>query len=64
VRSWNQSFTMNPDPHMAVLVASIAGVGVLMSLAGLQKSALEWRRRRRVCPSCGHVLRGRTCGCT
>jgi NADH pyrophosphatase NudC (nudix superfamily) len=54
---------MYPDPHMAVLVASIAGVGLLMSLAGLQKSTLEWRRRRRICPSCGHELRGRTCGC-
>jgi NADH pyrophosphatase NudC (nudix superfamily) len=49
---------------MAVFVAAIAGVGLLMSLAGLQKSALEWRRRRRICPSCGHELRGRTCNCT
>jgi len=52
------------DPHMAILAASIAGVGFLMSMAGLQKSALEWRRRRRVCPSCGTGLRGRTCHCT
>jgi hypothetical protein len=52
------------DPHMAILVASIAGVGFLMSMAGLQKSALEWRRRRRICPSCGTELRGRTCHCT
>jgi NADH pyrophosphatase NudC (nudix superfamily) len=56
--------TVTPDPHLAVLAASIAGVGLFMSLAGLQKSALEWRRRRRVCPSCGRELRGRTCGCT
>ena len=55
---------MYADPHMAVLVASITGVGLLMSLAGLQKSALEWKRRRRICPSCSHELRGRTCGCT
>jgi NADH pyrophosphatase NudC (nudix superfamily) len=52
------------DPHLAVLMTSIAGVGVLMSLAGLQKSALEWKRRRRTCPSCGRQLRGRACGCT
>jgi hypothetical protein len=55
---------MTPDPHFAILIASIAGVGLLMSLAGVQKSALEWRRRRRICPSCGHELRGRACGCT
>ena len=55
---------MTPDPHIAVLATSVAGVGLLMSLAGLQKSALEWKRPRRVCPSCGHELRGRTCGCT
>jgi NADH pyrophosphatase NudC (nudix superfamily) len=52
------------DPHTAVLAASIAGVGLLMSMAGLQKQALEWRRRRRICPSCGTELRGRTCHCT
>jgi hypothetical protein len=52
------------DPHMAVLIASTAGVGLLMSLAGLQKSALEWKRRRRICPSCGHVVRGGACGCS
>ena len=62
--SWNHKFTMMLDPHMAILAASIAGVGFLMSMAGLQKSALEWRRRRRVCPSYGTELRGRTCHCT
>jgi hypothetical protein len=25
-----------------------------MATAGVQKSALEWKRRRRICPSCGH----------
>ncbi|HEY2207836.1 MAG TPA: hypothetical protein VGH26_00990, partial [Gaiellaceae bacterium] len=56
--------SMTPDPHMTVLASSIAGVGLLMSWAGLQKSALEWKRRRRICPSCGHELRGRAaCGC-
>jgi NADH pyrophosphatase NudC (nudix superfamily) len=64
VRSWNQQYTMTPDPHIAALVASTAGVGILMSLAGLQKSVLEWKRRRRICPSCGRELRGRVCGCS
>ncbi len=55
---------MTPEPHFAILVVSTAGVGLLMSLAGLQKNALEWKRRRRVCPSCGRELRGRTCSCS
>jgi hypothetical protein len=55
---------MTLDPHIFGLAASITGVALLMSLAGLQKSALEWKRRRRICPSCGHELRGRACNCT
>jgi NADH pyrophosphatase NudC (nudix superfamily) len=54
---------MAPDPHLAIIMSSTLGVGVLMSIAGLQKSALEWKRRRRFCPSCGHQLRGRHCAC-
>jgi NADH pyrophosphatase NudC (nudix superfamily) len=54
---------MTPEPHLAALASTVV-VGVLMSFAGLQKSALEWRRRRRICPSCGHELRGRVCGCS
>jgi NADH pyrophosphatase NudC (nudix superfamily) len=54
---------MAPDPHLAIVMVSTLGVGVLMSIAGLQKSALEWKRRRRFCPSCGHQLRGRRCAC-
>jgi hypothetical protein len=55
---------MTLDPHTAVLVASAAGIGLSMSLAGLQKNALEWKRRRRICPSCGLVLRSGACRCT
>ncbi|HVD48734.1 MAG TPA: hypothetical protein VNB50_01775 [Gaiellaceae bacterium] len=54
---------MTADPHLAVLF-STAIAGLLMSMAGLQKSALERKRRRRICPSCGHQLRGRVCGCS
>ena len=59
--SRNDPFTMTPDPHFAMLAGSIAGVGLLMSWAGIQKSALEWKRRRRICPPCGHELHGRAC---
>ena len=49
----------------ALLFVSTTGVGYLMLTAGVQKKALEWRRRRRVCPGCGKHLLGRsTCGCT
>ena len=50
-------------PQLIALFASTAA-GVWMALAGVQKSALEWRKRRRTCPSCGHEIAGRTCGCT
>jgi NADH pyrophosphatase NudC (nudix superfamily) len=48
------------DPQLVALT-STAGIGFLMALAGIEKSALEWRRRRRFCPSCGREIRGRTC---
>ena len=49
---------MQLDPHVAVAAAATLAAGWLMISAGLQKSALEHRRRRRVCPSCG---RARSC---
>jgi hypothetical protein len=47
-------------PQLAALLAS-TGVGVWMAVAGVQKSALEWKRRKRICPSCGRDIVGRTC---
>jgi hypothetical protein len=47
---------MNFDSHLLGLVATTFGVAVLMALSGIQKSALEWKRRRRICPSCGREL--------
>lgn len=47
-------------PQLLALLAS-SGVGLLMAVAGVQKSALEWRRPKRVCPSCGHGIAGRAC---
>jgi len=43
------------------LVLSTTGVGYLMVKSGLMKNALEARRRRRICPSCGREIHGRTC---
>ena len=48
-------------PQLAALFAATTGVGFLMLLAGVQKSLLEWRNRRRHCPSCGRLLEGRVC---
>jgi hypothetical protein len=51
------------DPHVVVLGVVTAGAGYLMTVVGVQKSALEWRRRRRTCPSCGRVLQRGMCRC-
>jgi NADH pyrophosphatase NudC (nudix superfamily) len=54
---------MELDPQIAVLAVVTMGVGYLMTVAGLSKSALEWRRRCRTCPSCGRTIRERVCKC-
>jgi formate dehydrogenase maturation protein FdhE len=40
-------------PHLATLATATLAIGWLMALAGLQQSALELKRRRLVCPTCG-----------
>ena len=40
------------------LLLSTTGIGAAMAMAGLCKNALEPRRRRRFCPSCGREIRG------
>ena len=52
------------DPHNAVLLATSSGVGFLMAMAGVGKSALEWRQRRRTCPSCGRRIEHGVCNCS
>ena len=55
---------MRVDLQLAVLMISTTGIGFLMMLSGIGKSALDWTRRNRTCPSCGRVIRNRSCGCT
>jgi hypothetical protein len=57
---------MNAMPlQTALLLASTTGVGYLMLTAGIQKRALEWKRRRRICAGCGRHLPGHSvCRCT
>jgi formate dehydrogenase maturation protein FdhE len=52
---------MHLEPHVAIAAISTLGAAWLMIKAGLQKSALERRERRRVCPSCGREIRARVC---
>jgi len=49
------------DPQLTTLFAVTAGIGYLMIQSGLQKSMLEWKRRKRFCPSCGRE--SGVCGC-
>jgi len=52
---------MHFDPNITILIAVSCGIGYLMIVAGLQKSALELKRRRRNCPSCGGIIEARVC---
>jgi hypothetical protein len=49
--------------HTVALLVLTMAIGYVMVLAGLGKNALELRRRKRVCPSCGRVVEARACGC-
>lgn len=52
---------MTLNLHIAMLVVLTVGIGWVMMTAGLQKSALEWRQRRRICPACGREIHARVC---
>jgi hypothetical protein len=44
---------MTLDLHLTVLAVLVMGVAYVMTFAGVSKNQLEWKRRRRTCPSCG-----------
>ncbi len=52
---------MTLDSHFVILALMTLAAGWLMTVAGVHKRALEWRRRRRVCPSCGRLIQARVC---
>jgi len=52
---------MHLDPNIAIAAVSTLGAAWLMITAGLHKGALERRRQRRVCPSCGREIQARVC---
>jgi hypothetical protein len=41
--------------------AMAMAIGWTMAFAGMKKHALEAKRRKRVCPSCGRRITGRIC---
>jgi hypothetical protein len=49
------------DAEVVAAFVTTTGVGFLMLFCGVKKNALEWRRRKRICPSCGRIITGRTC---
>jgi hypothetical protein len=49
------------NAHLAALAIVTVGIGWGMMVAGVNKNALEWRRRRRICPSCGRLIEARQC---
>ena len=52
---------MTLDPQLAMLGALTMTIGFTMYYAGLKKNMLELKQRRRICPSCGRNISGRTC---
>ena len=53
--------TLTPQLTTLLVVSMLAGW--LMTLTGVKKRGLEWRQRRRICPSCGREIESRVCGC-
>jgi hypothetical protein len=54
---------MSPQAfHLAVMGGATFLAGYLMTIAGVHKNTLEWRRRGRRCPSCGRDSQ-RSCRC-
>ena len=49
------------DPQIAMLGALTMAIGYTMCVAGLTKNMLELKHRRRICPSCGRSITGRSC---
>ena len=52
---------MTLDPQLALSVALFMALGWTMIFSGLSKHALEQKRRRRICPSCGRHIAGTVC---
>jgi NADH pyrophosphatase NudC (nudix superfamily) len=49
------------DPQLVIAIGATCAAGYIMTVAGVSKSGLEWRRHTRICPSCGK--RESVCSC-
>ena len=52
---------MTLDPQIVVFTALAMAVAWTMTFSGLSKNALELKRRKRTCPSCGRHISGAVC---
>jgi hypothetical protein len=52
---------MRLDPQLVVFAALAMAVAWTMTFSGLKKHALELKRRKRICPSCGRNIDGPVC---
>ena len=52
---------MTLDPQIVLFAALAMAIGWTMTFSGLTKNALELKRRKRICPSCGRDITGATC---
>jgi hypothetical protein len=52
---------MTFDPQSLSFIALAMAIGYTMFFSGLKKHALELKRRKRICPSCGREIHGTVC---
>ena len=52
---------MTLDPQLVSFAALAMAIGWTMMFSGVTKHALELKRRRRICPSCGRQINGAVC---
>ena len=52
---------MTLDPQLVLFTALAMAIGWTMTFSGLKKQALELKRRKRICPSCGRHISGAVC---
>jgi hypothetical protein len=49
------------EPELITTTALAMAIGFTMFFSGIKKHALELKRRRRICPSCGRHISGAVC---
>jgi hypothetical protein len=61
--SVNESSQMPNDPHILLVLATLAGILVAMTWLAVRMSMIELRRPQR-CPACGRERVAGTCRCS